>query len=54
LALHHPFPLYPNATMNASPSEATVSVDATRVFHRQLHQRLPVAVSGRGITLTDR
>ena len=28
-------------------------MSATRVFHRQLHHDLPVAVSGQGITITD-
>jgi adenosylmethionine-8-amino-7-oxononanoate aminotransferase len=28
-------------------------MNTTRVFHRQLHHDLPVAVSGQGITLTD-
>ena len=39
--------------MNARLPAATVSQSATRVFHRQLHHDLPVAVSGQGITLTD-
>ena len=39
--------------MNARLPTATVSQNATHVFHRQLHQPLPVAVSGQGITLTD-
>lgn len=30
-----------------------VSPASTHVFHRQLHSELPVAVSGKGITLTD-
>jgi adenosylmethionine-8-amino-7-oxononanoate aminotransferase len=39
--------------MNNFAIATAVSPDATRVFHRQLQQNLPVAVSGRGITLTD-
>src|SRR5690606_24789424 len=31
----------------------TAAMQATRVFHRHLHQEMPFAVSGQGITLTD-
>jgi adenosylmethionine-8-amino-7-oxononanoate aminotransferase len=34
-------------------SSPSVSAASTKVFHRQLHHDLPVAVSGQGITLTD-
>lgn len=37
--------------MTTTPT--SVSAASTKVFHRQLHHDLPVAVSGQGITLTD-
>ncbi len=33
--------------------DTTTAMQATRVFHRHLHQDMPFAVSGQGITLTD-
>lgn len=41
--------------MNApsNPNRMVIDPSATHVFHRQLHHPLPVAVSGKGITLTD-